>query len=118
MVAEEDGITGLDIVFLAIFIASVEKGDHMRGRGYPQMEEFYDLQVAQVLTLLDGLPDALGNHAHLHIELQQLHQYLKEVVFKHCASLVSADHDPLGKDLAALWSDDLQETAWRDMYSS
>lgn len=112
VVAEEYCITWLDIVFLAVFIASIEEGYEIRRRRYPQMEEFYDLKVAQVLTLLDSLPDAFRNQAHLHIQLQQLHKYLKEIIFQYCPSLVCADHDPLRKDLAALGSDDLQETKW------
>ena len=110
MVAEEDCITCLDVVFLAIFIASVEEGYEIRRRRYPQMEEFYDLKVAQVLTLLDSLPDALRNHTHLHIQLQQFHKDLKKIILEHCASLVCADHDSLRKDLAALGCNNLQET--------
>lgn len=95
VIAEVNCITCLNIVFLAVFIASIEEGNHILRRRYPQMEEFYDLKVAEVLALLDGLPDGLRNHAHLHIQLQQLHKDLKEIILQYCTSLVCADHDPL-----------------------
>lgn len=72
VVAEVYCVTWLNVVFMAILVALIEEGNEVQRRSYPQMEELYDLQVAQVLTLLDGLPDALCNNAHLHVQLQQL----------------------------------------------